>query len=117
MYTIKKEFHFSAGHYLECLPDTHPCARQHGHNYIVVVELKSTKLNEAGFVRDYNDLKFVKDFLDDIVDHYNLNDIVDFNPTAENLAKWMYDTFKISLPELSAVEVSETPKTWARYER
>lgn len=117
MYTIRKEFHFSAGHRLDCLPSDHPCGRQHGHNYIVVVELKSEELNEAGFVQDYGELKPIKEWIDTIVDHWNLNDIVHFNPTAENLAKWIYDTWKDKFPMLNAIEVSETPKTWARYEK
>ena len=39
MYRITKEFHFSASHQLKDLPDDHPCARMHGHNYVVVIEL------------------------------------------------------------------------------
>ena len=45
MYRITKEFHFSASHQLSHLPDDHQCARLHGHNYIVVVELASASLN------------------------------------------------------------------------
>ena len=41
MYRISKEFHFSASHQLTDLPADHQCARLHGHNYIVVVELNS----------------------------------------------------------------------------
>ena len=57
MYRITKEFHFSASHQLEHLPDDHQCAQLHGHNYIVIVELASTILNRNGFVRDYGELK------------------------------------------------------------
>lgn len=39
MFRITKEFHFSASHQLCRLPVDHQCARLHGHNYIVVVEL------------------------------------------------------------------------------
>lgn len=39
MFRIRKEFHFSASHQLTHLPPDHQCARLHGHNYIVVVEL------------------------------------------------------------------------------
>jgi 6-pyruvoyltetrahydropterin/6-carboxytetrahydropterin synthase len=119
MYTIRKEFSFSASHQLKGLRSDHPCARNHGHNYIVVVELKSKKLDEVGFVTDYRSLDSIKEFLDDNFDHRNLNDVVDFNPTAENIAKFLYETFKEDedyLPELFAIEVSETPKTNARYE-
>ena len=50
MYIITKEFAFSASHQLTHLVDGHPCARVHGHNYIIVVELSAEELNEQGFV-------------------------------------------------------------------
>lgn len=116
MYTIRKEFHFSASHELEGLSINHPCSRVHGHNYVVTVELKSSKVNEVGFVKDYRALDPIKQFIDDALDHKHLNDFLPFNPTAENIAKHLYDLFKGNNPELSAVEVSETPKTFCRYE-
>ena len=68
-------------------------------------------------MRDYNDLKLVKKYIDDTLDHKNLNDIMaPLNSSAENLAKMLFDIFKPMLPELYAVEVSETPKTSAIYE-
>lgn len=116
MYKISKQFAFSASHILEGLSQDHPCSRLHGHNYIVIVHLKSEKLNETGFVKDYRELDNVKQYIDDRLDHRHLNDIFPFNPTAENIAKFLYDTFKKEIPELYAVEVSETPKTTAIYE-
>lgn len=117
MYKISKEFAFSAAHALYGLADNHPCTRLHGHNYVVTVHLKSNELNEVGFVRDYTDLKLVKHYIDTNLDHKNLNDIMaPLNSSAENLAKMLYDEFKPLLPELYAVEVSETPKTSAIYE-
>ena len=50
MFRIMKEFHFSASHQLDHLPAEHQCARLHGHNYIVVVELAGERLNADGFV-------------------------------------------------------------------
>lgn len=117
MYKISKEFSFSAAHSLFGLPDNHPCSRLHGHNYVVTVHLCSEELNPQGFVRDYNELKIVKDYIDYKLDHRNLNDIMaPLNSSAENIAKMLYDKFKHQLPELYAVEVSETPKTSAIYE-
>ena len=116
MYKISKQFAFSASHILEGLPSDHPCARLHGHNYIVIVHLKAKDLNEVGFVKDYRALSLIKDFIDEKFDHRHLNDVLSFNPTAENMAKYFYDTFKKDIPELYAVEVSETPKTSAIYE-
>lgn len=116
MYKISKQFAFSASHILDGLPETHPCARLHGHNYVVTVYLKSDKLNDVGFVRDYRELANVKEFIDNKLDHRHLNDVFPFNPTAENMAKYLFDTFKKEIPELTAVEVCETPKTSAIYE-
>ena len=116
MYTISKEFNFSASHQLLNLPDSHPCARMHGHNYIVEVVLQSESLNKYGFVRDYNDLDTLKQFIDDTLDHRHLNDVLgDDNTTAENLAKFIFDWAILKWPELTEVRISETPKTWASY--
>lgn len=114
MFRITKEFHFSASHQLTHLPDDHQCARLHGHNYIVVVELAAATLSDDGFVRDYHDLKPLKTYIDDQFDHRHLNDLLD-RPTSEVMAKHFYDWCKARWPETSAVKVSETPKTWAEY--
>ncbi|OUD09331.1 6-carboxytetrahydropterin synthase QueD [Marivivens niveibacter] len=115
MFRISKEFHFSASHQLTHLPDDHQCARLHGHNYIVVVELSGAELNSDGFVRDYHELKPLKSYIDDNFDHRHLNDVMEGYSTAENMAKHFYDWCKARWPETSAVKVSETPKTWAEY--
>lgn len=115
MHTISKEFHFSASHQLNCLPDDHPCARIHGHNYVIKVELSAEKLDTTGFVVDYRKLDTFKKYLDDVLDHRHLNDIIPKNPTAENIGEFLYYKFKNLIPQLTAVEVSETPKTNARF--
>ncbi|MFE1957595.1 6-pyruvoyl tetrahydropterin synthase family protein [Streptomyces sp. NPDC059479] len=119
MLTITKEFHFSASHVLDRLPSWHPCARMHGHNYIVVLELSARRedLTEPGFVRDYRDLDAFKKWMDDTLDHRHLNEAMGggISPSAENLAVWIFDLWKERFPELMAVRVSETPKTWAEY--
>ena len=120
MFTITKEFHFSASHVLDLLPASHPCARLHGHNYVVVLELSAQDddRTENGFVRDYRDLGAFKSWMDTTLDHRHLNEALGSTPpSAENLAKWIYDTWCEDLPELTAVSVSETPKTWAVYRR
>jgi 6-pyruvoyltetrahydropterin/6-carboxytetrahydropterin synthase len=117
MYTIRKEFHFSASHSLKGLPKEHPCSNLHGHNYVITVELQTQKLDNVGFVVDYRKLEPIKQFIDLQLDHRHLNDITLrlVNPTAENLAKLIFERFKKDFPTLVAVEVSETPKTTARY--
>ena len=116
MYIIKKEFSFSASHLIKGLPEDHPCARLHGHNYRVEVVLQSEELNSVGFVRDYRELSAFKHYLDDTLDHRHLNDVLgDELVTAECMAKFFYDWCKQKWPEVRAVRVSETPKTWAEY--
>ena len=126
MYTISKEFHFSASHVLHGLEDGHPCGRLHGHNYVIIVELQSQSLNKTGFVKDYRELDPIKKFIDEELDHKHLNDILrdNFplfpgNPSAENMARVLFDVFQHLVPDvkISAVIVKETPKTAARYER
>ena len=117
MYEITKEFKFSAGHFLNGLPDTHQCSRQHGHNYLVEICLRSDRLNEVGFIVDYGDLADFKQIIDSQYDHRNLNDFLDFNPTAENLAQKFF-AIALDLPwgnNLSSITVKETDGTSAVY--
>jgi len=118
MLTISKQFHFSANHQLDHLPADHQCARMHGHNYIIEIELSATPdvLTPAGFVRDYGDLGEFKKWIDAELDHRHLNDVLpDMNPSAENISIWVFEQWAGRIPEMSAVRVSETPKTWAEY--
>lgn len=118
-YTISKEFAFSAAHSLEGLHSDHPCSRLHGHNYVVRLSIQGS-LDETGFVVDYRDLEPFKRYIDQNLDHQNLNDVIRgaFNPTAENLAGHL-SLAAVELLKLPAniltmeVSVSETPKTWA----
>ncbi|MDR1223166.1 MAG: 6-carboxytetrahydropterin synthase [Tannerella sp.] len=116
MYKISKEFHFSASHQLFGLPEAHPCSRLHGHNYVAVFHFQSKELNGTGFVIDYRELEPIKQYIDENLDHRHLNYFFVFNPTAENIAKLLYDIFKLRFPQLYRVEISETPKTKAGYE-
>jgi len=116
MYTIAKRFAFSAAHVIGGLPAEHPCARLHGHNYEVEVELQSAALDSIGFVRDYHELSVLKDFIGTSLDHRHLNQVLGHDrTTSEVIAKWIYDWCKARWPEVAAVRVSETPQTWAEY--
>jgi 6-pyruvoyltetrahydropterin/6-carboxytetrahydropterin synthase len=88
----------------------------HGHNYVITVHLKAESLDEYGFVKDYRALDAVKHYIDQTLDHRHLNDVIPGHPTSERLARFIYERFKPEIPELYAVEVSETPKTSCRYE-
>lgn len=115
MYKIWKEFKFSASHQLEGLPPEHQCSRLHGHNYVVEIQLESKKLDEVGFIVDFGELKPFKDWLDATFDHRHLNDILDFNPTAENMAKFIFNHLFDIYPQLTEVRVRETDTSWAAY--
>lgn len=115
MYEITKDFHFSYSHRLDGLPDDHPCSRLHGHNAIVRLHLASSTLDATGFVIDYRALDKFKTFIDDKFDHQHANDRVDFNPTSENLCRYIYEQARRMRLPVTAVSWSETPKTWATY--
>lgn len=116
MYKITKEFHFSASHQLCEMPEDHPCARLHGHNYVVVVELSCETLDKYGFVVDFTELKPLKRYIDDELDHRHLNEVFGHDQvTSELLANKIYSWCKQRWDETTAVRVSETPKTWAEY--
>src|SRR6185295_11378208 len=115
MFVIAKQFTFSAAHQLQGLPESHPCSRLHGHNYTVEVILASEKLDAVGFVVDYRELAWFKEWLDKNVDHRCLNDVFPFNPTAENLARYFFGVCQTMWHEVVQVRVSETEKTWATY--
>ncbi|MCL1937530.1 MAG: 6-carboxytetrahydropterin synthase [Candidatus Azobacteroides sp.] len=116
MYKISKQFSFSASHALPLLGKDHPCARMHGHNYVITMHLHAENLDKYGFVKDYKSLQGVKQFIDETLDHRHLNDIIPDPPTSENIARFIYNRFKSEIPELYAVGVSETPQTSCLYE-
>lgn len=124
MYSVRVEADFAAAHAL-----THyhgKCERLHGHNYRVRVWAKGKTLGEGGMLIDFGVLKDALRKVCALLDHSNLNDLVDFSddPSAERIAKWIFDKVEAELgldsPEaqkLHAVEVYETPINMARYER
>jgi 6-pyruvoyltetrahydropterin/6-carboxytetrahydropterin synthase len=119
-YAIGKRFSFEAGHRLGGLPEGHKCARPHGHSYAVEVIVTAGELTGPGFVADFADLAALRRHLAEAYDHRMLNDVIDAEPTSENLARVLFDwcTANLALPPaatVAAVRVSETPATWAEY--
>lgn len=127
MYRITKEFRFEAAHHLTKVPENHKCRRPHGHSYRVILELESEELDERGFVVDYADLDQLKRFIDENLDHRDLNEVLSgsdslsgigepLETTAESLAYVLWRVAKQWWPgKISCVRVSETAKTWAEY--
>ena len=88
MYYVKKRFEISAAHRLE-LSYKSKCSNLHGHNWIVTVECRSRELNADGMVVDFT---HIKEMVMDRLDHSVINDVIECNPTAENIARWIVDT-------------------------
>ena len=116
MYTIYKEFHFDAAHFLPKTPETHKCHRLHGHTYHVTIFLSAEELDENGWLVDFGDIKKAWKPLEDQLDHHLLNDIPGLeNPTSELLARWIFEQLKGDLPQISEVKVQETATAGCSY--
>jgi len=79
-----------AGCHQLSLPYESKCSRLHGHNWTITVFLASREVNAEGMVIDF---KRVKEKVHDYLDHGNFNDLLPFNPTAENIAAWVVEEF------------------------
>lgn len=75
-----------------------------------MVYCRSKELNVDGMVIDFCQIKQV---VKGKLDHQNLNDLFSFNPTAENIARWICD----QLPTCYKVEVQESEGNTAIYEK
>ena len=109
MFYVSKQLEVSGAHNLNLNYES-KCQNLHGHNWIITVFCKSETLDENGMVIDFTKIKTL---VHDKLDHKYLNDIVDFNPTAENMAKWICDT----VPHCYKVSVQESSGNVSTYER
>ncbi|MEE1286034.1 MAG: 6-carboxytetrahydropterin synthase QueD [Ruminobacter sp.] len=109
MYKIKKRLVVSAAHYLKLDYDS-KCTSLHGHNWIIDVYLKSKELNNNGMIMDFS---VIKEKIEKKLDHKILNDVIDVNPTAENIAYWICQQLA---PFCYKVVVEESPNNIASYE-
>jgi 6-pyruvoyltetrahydropterin/6-carboxytetrahydropterin synthase len=131
MYRVTKELHFCYGHRL--LNYEGKCRLLHGHNARALIELQSAELDHRGMVADFNDIKAtLQSWIDENLDHRMLlhrDDpvipylkkmgepyfIMAVNPTAESIAKLIYD-YALSRG-LAVVQVTlwETDRSYATY--
>lgn len=75
------KYEIAGAHKLE-LPYESGCRNLHGHNWVVSIHIKSKTLASHGMILDF---KHIKDELKKF-DHAYINELVKFNPTAENMA-------------------------------
>jgi len=134
MYTIRKTFKFELAHQLEHAFSKCCSAQIHGHSYICELYFSDTEVNEDGMVVDFGEVKskigkymdnwdhslvmsvtMPKDYLDCLRDYNENLKIVKYNPTAENMAKDIYDHVKKLINTLSKVRIHETATGWAEY--
>lgn len=109
MYTVIKRMEISASHSLR-LSYRSKCENPHGHNWVITVHCRSERLDENGMVADFSR---IKDAVMERLDHRNLNEVLPFNPTAENMARWICE----QVPACFKVEVCESEGNTAIYEK
>ncbi len=85
----------------------------HGHQWRAIVKICFEKTGENGIAWDFTNLKKITKKLD----HKCLNDILDFNPTAENLAEYIFNEIRMQNNTFSSlsVRICESPKNWCEY--
>jgi 6-pyruvoyltetrahydropterin/6-carboxytetrahydropterin synthase len=131
MYSVTKTISFCYGHRL--LNYDGKCKHLHGHNGLAEITLSSKKLDGRGMVVDFSDVKkVVKVFLDDQLDHNMIlcdKDpmvpvlkergerffLMKENPTAENIAKLIYDFAQSKSLPVEKVRLWETATSFAEY--
>lgn len=108
MYYISKRIEVSAAHRLQ-LDYESKCSNLHGHNWIITVYCRSAELNANGMVTDFS---HIKECVADALDHRFLNDVLPFNPTAENIARYLCE----KIHNCYRVEIRESEGNEAAYE-
>lgn len=120
---VTKEFTFDSSHKL--MQYLGKCANLHGHTYKLQVTIVGT-VNEIGLVLDFKVLKkIVEDKVVNSLDHEYINNVVEYNPTCENMVIDIFNTLKSEIEELnkkspnfmslSQVKLYETPTSFAVY--
>ena len=115
MYEIRKSFTFDSSHSLPHLKEGHKCRNLHGHTYKTTFYFESNTLDKNSFIIDFNDTKPIKKYIDDVLDHHYLNEILPVATTSENICKFLFDKFKNDFKFLVAVSIEETPTSFAIY--
>ena len=102
MFEVSVDETFSAGHALRGYKGK--CENPHGHNYKVRLTVQGPQLDSIGLLFDFVHLKQVLHAVINNMDHKYLNDqapFIELNPSAENIAKYLYDEVACGLKELA----------------
>lgn len=131
-FKVTREIHFCYGHRL--MNYQGKCSHPHGHNGRVEIELSREKLDDRSMVVDFEEIKQqVQTWIDNALDHQMLlrkDDplvkilkdlkepvfVMDANPTAEAIAKTIYDYTKSKGLPVTKVTLWETEKSFATYQ-
>ena len=109
MYYITKTMEIAGCNKLQLSYES-KCEQLHGHNWIVTIYCKAKDLNADGMVIDFTK---VKEQIHGYLDHGNFNELLPFNPTAENIARWICE----QIDNCYRVEVQESVGNTAAYEK
>ncbi|MDR2431226.1 MAG: 6-carboxytetrahydropterin synthase QueD [Candidatus Margulisbacteria bacterium] len=113
MFELTVEKSFSGAHQL--IKSNSPCENLHGHNWRVALTIRGEKQEpEVGWVLDFKRLKSALNKELEKFDHKYLNDVLQISPTAENIAKQIYQDLSGALP-VCRVTVWETDKASVSY--
>ncbi len=120
MYSLNVISDFASAHTLRDYPGA--CSRMHGHNWKVEAEVEASQLDETGMAVDFKVIRQAVKKLTDRLDHYYLNEIPPFdeiNPTAENIAAYLYRGLSEILNDgrirVRAITLWETERACVRY--
>ena len=120
MFEISVQGHFCGAHHLAGYDG--PCCNAHGHNWEVEVFLRGTQTDQVGVLADFKEIRAALQEVLAELDHQDLNLLPafeDVNPTAEHIARHLYQRLSTQLNDalcrLHRVRVSETPGTSAVY--
>lgn len=119
-YELKVITEFASAHTLRDYPGA--CSRMHGHNWKVELEAVATRLDDVGMGIDFKAMKKAANEVGDELDHRYLNDLEPFksiNPTAENIAAYMFrqisDRLNSDTIKVTALTLWETERACVRY--
>jgi 6-pyruvoyltetrahydropterin/6-carboxytetrahydropterin synthase len=113
---VTQAFSFEAAHFLPAVPEGHRCRELHGHSYRVELSFEGPVNQESGFVLDFFDIERLVAPSIGMLDHKLLNKIPGLeNPTAENIALWIWNRAEVAMAHLAAIKIYETQNCWVEY--